>query len=227
MVIQPPFAYTLGVMKTHKTLRILPLCAGALLAVSAFAQTASTPATQDRDNVPNRNSGTNTSNDKNDIHGRTDLNDRMDKSAMKVSRADHRFFKKASHLGEKEVALSRIAADRATNPQVRAFASEMVRAHTAANSELAALMQRRNVVLDDRDHAVEQRELAKKWNEKKADDFDEAYIEKMIECHEDTIDVLENGVDSKDTDIAAYSAQLLPSVKAHLAKAEQLEELID
>jgi putative membrane protein len=209
----------------YKNLRILPLCAGALLTLSAVAQNASP---QDRDSGHTRNPGSNTSAEQTTIHGRTDMkNDRMDKSAGKVSRTDQRFLKKAALLGEKEVALSRIAADRATNPQVRAFASEMVRAHTAANTELAGLIKHRGVVLDDRDQAVEQRELAKKWNEKKADGFDEAYLEKMIEGHEDMIDVLENGMDSKDTDIAAYAAQHLPSVKAHLAQAEKLEELVD
>jgi putative membrane protein len=205
-------------MKTHKKFRIVPLCAGALIGLTAFAQNAPTQVPGDRDNGHSRNAGSNTSSGQTTIHGRTD---------MKVSRADHRFFKKAASLGEKEVALSRIAADRATNPQVRAFASEMVRAHTTANTELAGLMKNRSVVLDDRDQANERRELAKAWNEKKAEDFDEAYLEKMIECHQDTIDVLENGVDSKDTDVAAYAAQLLPSVKAHLAQAEKLEELVD
>jgi putative membrane protein len=218
MVCRPPFAYAGGAMKTRKKFRILPLCAGALLGLTAFAQNAPTQVPGDRDGGHSRNAGSNTSADQTTIHGRAD---------MKVSRADHRFFKKAAYLGEKEVALSRIAADRATNPEVRAFASEMVRAHTAANTELAALMKRRGVVLDDRDQANERRELAKAWNEKKAGDFDEAYLEKIIECHQDAIDVLENGVESKDTDIAAYAAQLLPSVKAHLAQAEKLEELVD
>jgi putative membrane protein len=192
-------------MKTYLKSCLLPLCAGAfLLAGSAVADTSKTSVEKDKDYV----------------HGKSEMN-------SKVSRADHRFFKKASHLGEKEVALSRIAADRATNPQVRAFASEMVSAHTTANTELSGLMKHRGVVLDDRDQDIEHRELAKKWNEKKADDFDEDYLEAMIDAHQDTIDVLENGIESKDTDIAAYAAQLLPAVKAHLAKAEKLEELVD
>jgi putative membrane protein len=209
-------------MKTQLTSLILPLFAGALIAVSATAQTTpNTPTTPPRDN----DNGHSRYSDSPTAPGQTTTSG---KSGMKeVSRGDHRFFKKAAMLGEKEVALSRIAAERAVNPQVRAFASEMVRAHTTANTELAGLMKHRGVMIDTGDQATEQRELAKKWNGKKADGFDEDYLEAMIDCHEDTIDVLENGVDSKDTDVAAYAAQLLPAVKAHLAQAERLQELVD
>lgn len=148
-------------------------------------------------------------------------------TATKLTRGDRRFFNQASRLGEKEVALSRIAAERATNPRVRAFASEMVSAHTAANSELATLIRQKGARIDDRDRAIEQRELAKKWNEKKGAGFDEDYLEAIIDAHQDTIDVLENGVDSKDGDISAYASKLLPTVKAHLAHAEKLEDQID
>lgn len=205
-------------MKTQLTSLILPSFAVAVFALSATAQTTPSTPPRDSDNGHARYS------DSPSNRGETHTSG---KSGMKVSRGDHRFFKKAAQLGEKEVALSRIAADRAVNPQVRAFASEMVRAHTTANTELDGLMKQRGVVLDTRDQSVEQRELARKWNEKKADGFDEDYLEAMIDCHEDTIDVLENGADSKDADVAAYASRLLPTVKAHLAQAENLQELVD
>lgn len=158
--------------------------------------------------------------DNRDLHGKTVAD-------TKLPRSDRRFFNQAARLGEKEVTLSRIAAERATNPQVRAFASEMVTAHTAANKELAALIRQKGARIDDQDRAIEQRELAKKWSDKKGADFDEDYLEAIIDAHQDTIDVLENGADSKDADIAAYASKLLPTVKAHLAHAEKLEAQVD
>jgi len=201
-------------MKTYLKSRLIPLCAGVILiAGSAVAQNAPTDTYNDTTRKP-------ASSDKTTLHGTSDRD-------AKIARSDRRFLKKAAHLGEKEVALSRIAAERATNPQVRAFASEMVTTHNAANAELAALIQQKGARLDDHDRAIEQRELAKKWNEKKGADFDEDYLEAIIEAHEDTIDVLENGVDSKDGDISAYASKLLPIVKAHLAHAEKLEDQVD
>jgi putative membrane protein len=204
-------------MKTYLNSRLLPFCAGALLiAGSALAQTTSRPGDP---NHP-RNPGAHDAATQTTIHGNTNLK-------SDAPRADRRFYKKAAQLGDKQVALSRIAADRAVNPQVQAFASEMVRAHTAAHTELAALQHQKDHRRDDGDWAIEQRETTKKWNDKKADDFDEDYIEAMIDTHEDAVDLFEKGIKSKNSGIVAYSAKLLPSMKTHLAQAENLEQLVD
>ena len=199
-------------MKTHPPFPIGPAFAGVLLIVgTVFAQT--TPSTPDTPYPSNPSAPV--------------ARDSKTSSDSKLPRADRRFFNKAARLGEKEVALSRIAAERATNPEVRAFASEMETAHTAANAELDTLIRQKGVRLDDHDSAVEQRELTKKWNEKKAGGFDEDYMEAIIDAHQDTIDVLKNGAESKDGDIAAYSNKMLPAVKAHLAHAEKLLKKVD
>ena len=147
-------------------------------------------------------------------------------AADTVPRSDRRFFRQASRLGEDEVVLSRIAADRAIRPQVRALASEMAREHNTANEELNALAARKGAVPEPRDR-VEVREEERKWNAKKGDKFDEDYLKALIDAHQDTIDVLENGADSKDPEIAAYANKMLPTVKAHLARAEALEKAVD
>ena len=203
-------------MKTYPLFPVVPVCAGVLaFAGAVFAQTP--PMSE---NPYPDNPSAPVVRDNRDLQIKTVAD-------TKLPRSDRRFFNQAARLGEKEVALSRIAAERATNPQVRAFASEMVTAHTAAKAELAALIRQKGARIDDRDRAIEQRELAKKWNEKKGAGFDEDYLEAIIDAHQDTIDVLENGVDSKDGDISAYASKLLPIVKAHLAHAEKLEDQID
>jgi len=201
-------------MKIHSKSLLLSLCAGTVI----FAGTAlaENPAKTDRP--------------ASDTSSATIVNDKADRKSdldAKIARSDKRFFKKAARLGENEVTLSRVAADRANNPQVRAFASEMVSAHKSANSDLATLIRQKGAYVDDKNRAIEQRELSNKWTDKKADDFDKDYLDAVIDAHEDMIDALENGVDSKDLDIAAYARKQLPIVKAHLAHAEKLEDLID
>ena len=143
-----------------------------------------------------------------------------------VPRGDRRFFRQAARLGEQEVVLSRIAADRAIHPQVRAFAQEMTREHSTVNEELAALARRKGAQWETRDR-VEVREEERKWNAKKGDNFDEDYLEAIIDAHQDTVDVLENGAESKDPEIAAFASKMLPTVKAHLARAESLEDAVE
>jgi putative membrane protein len=147
-------------------------------------------------------------------------------AADAVPRGDRRFFRQAARLGEQEVVVSRIASERAIHPQVRAFAAEMVREHNTVNEELAALARRKGALLEPRDR-VEVREEERKWNAKKGDNFDEDYLDAVIDAHQDTIDVLENGAESKDPEIAAYANKVLPKVKAHLAHAESLESTVD
>ena len=143
-----------------------------------------------------------------------------------LKRGDRRFFRQAARLGEHEVLLSRAAAERATTPQVQAFAAEMVREHTASNEELMALAGRKGATLETRDR-TEARAEEKKWAEKSGKEFDEDYLEAIIDGHQDMIDVLENGVDSKDPEIAAYANKHLPAVRSHLARAETLEKAVD
>lgn len=142
-----------------------------------------------------------------------------------LKRADERFLKKVSHLGEMEVRLSRVAATRAIHPEVKAFAEEMVRAHTAANTEIKDLATRKGVMLDAKDHDKMAKD-ERKWADKKADDFDEDYMEQMIEDHDDTIDLLTRAAASDDADVAALARKLLPEVKAHAMKAEDLEKRV-
>src|SRR4051812_45129774 len=53
-----------------------------------------------------------------------------------IKRADRDFFTKAAKAGMEEVEISRVAAERTTNPDVRKLAQMIVEDHTAANEEL-------------------------------------------------------------------------------------------
>ncbi len=150
----------------------------------------------------------------------------MPQGSTQLDRGDRKFLEKVSKLGQEELALSRIAADRATNPQVRAFAADMVREHTSANSEIAALAQRKGVSLAA-DGAHDRQKTESKWTDKAVGGFDEDYVDAAISNHKKTIDELEDAADSKDPEIAALANKLLPTVRAHLAHAQNLEKSLD
>ncbi|HLP07319.1 MAG TPA: DUF4142 domain-containing protein [Opitutaceae bacterium] len=146
--------------------------------------------------------------------------------STQLDRDDRKFLEKVAKLGQEELALSRIASDRATNPQVRAFAADMVREHTSANSEISALAQRKGVSLAA-DGAQDRQKMESKWTDKPVGGFDEDYVEAAISNHKKTIDELEDAADSKDPEIAALANKLLPTVRAHLAHAQNLEKTLD
>lgn len=203
--------------RTPVTGLVVGLLALGLGPVVAFGQ--STPNQPTPGQAPSRTQGVNMDQNRDGTMNR-------DAAARDLSRSDRRFFTKAANLGEKEVALSRIAESRAVNPRVREFAGRMVREHTAANAQLAELAARKGVMIE-REDATDMRKKETKWNEKSGNDFDKDYLKAMIDCHEDTVDVLEKAEKSKDPEIAAYARQLLPTIKGHLKQAETLEDSLD
>lgn len=126
--------------------------------------------------------------------------------------------------GPFRVQLGKIAASRAVNQDVKEFAAMMVKDHGLANQELTALAKAKNIVLPTalgRDNQDDLRE----FNVKAANEFDEDYIERMIEDHERTIKIFERASSqSKDSEVKAFADKQLPILKKHLEHARMIDE---
>jgi len=141
-----------------------------------------------------------------------------------LKRGDQRLIKKITACGAYELAISRQAVTRATHAEVRAYAETVVRSLELMNGELATLAKHRGAkIVIEHKQADDVAELAKKTG----DDYDEDYLEEIIDAHEDAIALLEKGAKSADTDVAAFSVHCLARVQDHLVRARQLEKQID
>lgn len=138
-------------------------------------------------------------------------------SEPKVGHSDKRFLIKAAKLGAEEVSISRIAEHNANSPKIRDFAKQMALAHEEANAELAQLAVNKGVTLPNVDTDYSS------WSTKSPKDFDEDYIKKMIDAHEDAIDLFSKGAKSEDPDVAAYARKYLPTLKEHYGMAKELK----
>jgi putative membrane protein len=143
-----------------------------------------------------------------------------------LPRDQRRFFEKLGRLNEQEKQLSRLAAQSANTPQVRAFASDLLAAHSAHGELLADLATRKGATLRPADPR-HLRDTEKDWADKKGRDLDKAYLEAVIEAHEDSLDVLENGARSKDPEIAALANKMLPDLTTHLDRARDLANALN
>lgn len=77
-------------------------------------------------------------------------NPRMGSSAADaLPRLDRMFVENAVVSGRREVEHGRIAEDKAASAEVKSFATRLAADHTAANEELAAMLERRGIVLID------------------------------------------------------------------------------
>ena len=144
---------------------------------------------------------------------------------------DMDFVEERLEMGNAEVELGRIAQEQATHPDVKAFAQELVRDHQAAGDELRRIATTANpnfpAAIDDeaREELTELREEMAKLTGR---DFDRRYIDEMIDDHQEAVDDLQNKAENAShSEVRAWAAKTLPTVRQHLEKARSLKEALE
>jgi len=143
----------------------------------------------------------------------------------KVARGDRKFIEEAAGSGMFEVQVSQLAASKATDPQVKSYASMLVDHHTAANNELVKLANAKGVELP----AAPKRSLRKeveKLGKKSGAEFDRDYVREVgIKAHQKDIKLFEGASkDVKDPELKAFVDKTLPVLRDHLAQAQKLPQ---
>lgn len=143
----------------------------------------------------------------------------------KVARGDRKFIEDAAGAGMFEVQVAQLAAAKASDAQVKSFASMLVDHHTAANNELVQIANARKVELP----AAPKRSLRKdieKLGKKNGAEFDREFIREVgIEAHEKDIKLFEKArKDVKDPQLKAFIEKTLPTLREHLAQAQKMPQ---
>jgi putative membrane protein len=140
-------------------------------------------------------------------------------SSAKSPVSDQEFFTKASSDGAGEVQMGQLAIQKASSPQTKALAQQLVKDHTAANKQLVALANRKhaNVVLQPPPSDV-----MDKLQSLSGSDFDKAYVSAMVGGHQKAIELFDSASHSSDPDVAAFAGKTLPTLKHHLEMAQAL-----
>jgi putative membrane protein len=137
--------------------------------------------------------------------------------------ADAKFAMKAAQGGLAEVQLGQLAAQKASNPDVKAFGQMMVDDHTKANDQLKSVAGQENITLpatlDGKDQA-----LMTKLQGLSGADFDKAYIKAMVKDHQQDVKEFQKEADKgKDPQIKNFASATLSTLQKHLSRAQQLE----
>ncbi|MDR3386063.1 MAG: DUF4142 domain-containing protein [Rudaea sp.] len=136
---------------------------------------------------------------------------------------DAAFVQQAGQGGMAEVELSKLAADSAKSPQVREFAQQMIRDHTANNKQLALIATHENIQLPkvlDGGHA----NLRDKLQAEHGGDFDHDYVDVMRADHEKMAALLRSSAATVSTEeLRSFIKTTLPVVEAHLRMAQDLK----
>jgi putative membrane protein len=107
---------------------------------------------------------------------------------------DDDFVRDVAIMNMAEIELSRLAADKATTPAIKAFAQQMVDEHSVAGDKLKSVVSGQSIewpaALDDK-HRKTADELAKNQGA----DFDREYLKAMIDGHQNFTATLESRLD--------------------------------
>ena len=145
-------------------------------------------------------------------------------SALTVDSPDD-FMATAARSGMVEVEMGKLAAQKATDPEVKKFGQTMVTEHTAANNELKTLAGKKDVTLPT-DLGTHQSDLDTLKNASGAD-FDRSYVKLMVNEHENDVEAFQAQADkSADPDVKAFAAKTLPTLKKHLESIRTISDRI-
>jgi putative membrane protein len=132
---------------------------------------------------------------------------------------DDQFVDKASAAGLAEVNLANIALKKASSPDVRQFAQQMIDDHTRANRELLALADKKKLAMAqkmDPPHEM----LAEKLLRTEGADLDREYMKSQLADHQEAVALFEReSKNGNDGDLKEWAGKTLPTLKRHLEMA--------
>lgn len=140
-----------------------------------------------------------------------------------VGMGDRNFIEEHVKMNETELAIGRLAEERAANPQVREFAKAMVSDHQMALTELRRIATDNNVEVDMEDVAEQQRDLRERLMEKTGADFDREFMDWAVDAHEEAVDDVEDKVESENQALRNWATKTLPTLRKHLDMARNIQ----
>ena len=147
----------------------------------------------------------------------------VSQAALAQAPAPAEFVTKATQAGMTEIAVARIALGKSKADDVQTFAKQMIKDHSAAQTELAAIAQRQNLAVPAQLDADNQAVVAK-FKRQPASAFDAAYAKQMVADHEEAVALFKSeaaGVKA-DAELAAFAQKTLPTLESHKTMADAL-----
>lgn len=143
--------------------------------------------------------------------------------AQNLSKGDRHILEQLAQANMAEVAAGKIALDKASKPEVKHFAQQMVDDHTKGLQAVQDVARSKNVTLPSEPDA-RHRKIAERLNGLSGDAFDRAYL-KLAGVHDHNEAhkfVVSAQKKASDADVKALAAQLQPTVDQHLQTVQAM-----
>ncbi len=140
---------------------------------------------------------------------------------------DATFMMTAASSNMLEIELGKMAAQKATDPQVKEFAKMMVEHHTKASQEMKSMASQMGLTLPTALMPMHQ-QMVDKLSQKSSDNFDESYMDTMETAHKMDIAMFEAKTNNAESDdVKSFASKTLPQLKKHQEKASTIEDTVD
>jgi predicted outer membrane protein len=141
---------------------------------------------------------------------------------------DSRSFLMAAYQdGMREIALSELALQRASDTDVRKFAQRMIDHHMQSNSRIRQLAQEHGVSLSNA-LTEEQREPIETMTNLNGIQFDRAYMQYNVMMHDRDVALFRSqALSGTDVDVRTFAENTLPALQLHLVAAKAIHGKID
>lgn len=138
------------------------------------------------------------------------------------------FVDNAAAGGIAEIETSRLALEKSSSADIKAFANMMITDHSKANDELAALAKKNDIEVPDETTLVKQ--AKEKILDMRDESFDAAYANNQVKAHEETIKLFEKQANTVTddkvkgaTELKGFAQKMLPALEKHLEMAKKLQ----
>jgi putative membrane protein len=138
-----------------------------------------------------------------------------------LSKKDAKFLRNMGEADLAEVQAGKLAASKASSPEVKKFAQHMVEEHSKGLSEGQSLAKAKRVeapAAPNKKH----RAAMKKLESQSGAGFDKAYMNQMVQDHQEALKLVRNASkNAKDPEIRAAAEKKVPVVEKHLQMARE------
>lgn len=139
------------------------------------------------------------------------------------------FVEKAAASDLFEIEAAKLAVKRSTNPEIKAFAAKMEKAHTKTTEDLkAAIAASGAAITPPTTLPADLQDDLDDLTKADAKDFDKKYADSQVDAHQAALNLLQRYAQDGDTPaIKAFAAATAPAVQEHLNMAEGLKKGFD
>jgi putative membrane protein len=154
-----------------------------------------------------------------------------DTTGTSLSAADVTFLTMAAQAGQAEIELAELAERTSDHASVDALADRLERDHSAANEQIEDLADEKHVDFPNDAMGLpgptdQQKAIRDSLAELKGAAFNRAWIDRIVEGHQASVDLFSRASASSDPDVKSFAERTLPTLREHLQHAQDLQKTL-